>query len=126
VNNITTCETSKSVLIQLLTGDQKEIDKIIKAAENSGAVATIARYGLSDPSKAVSDAKNKAVENAMDEAQNRASAAGVKLGKVISISDLLEFPYLGVSMTEPIGLDSTKPGMVDVTSHMMVTYEIMG
>ena len=126
VNNNTTCETSKSVTIQLQTTDQNKIDKLLKAAKNSGAVVTIAGYGLSDPSKAVSDAKNKAVENARDEAQGRASAAGVKLGKVIGISDIPEYAYLDVIMSKPFGLDSNQPGTVDVTSHAIVTYEIIG
>lgn len=126
VNNISTCETSKSMLIQLQTADQNEIDKVLKATKNSGAVATIAGYGLSDPSKAVSDAKNKAVENARDDAQGRASAAGVKLGKVIGISDIPEYAYLDMSMSEPFGSNPSQPGMVDVTSHVMVTYEIIG
>lgn len=126
VNNNTTCETSKSVTIQLQTTDQNEIDKILKAAKNSGAVAMIAGYGLSDPSKAVTDAKKKAVENARDDAQGMASAAGAKLGKVMSISDIPEYAYLDTIMSKPFGLDSSQPGMVDVTSQVMVTYEMIG
>ncbi|MDD1752542.1 MAG: SIMPL domain-containing protein [Methanotrichaceae archaeon] len=129
VNNISTCETSKSVTIRLQTTDQNEIDKVLNAAKNSNASAMIAAYGLSDPSKAMSamsDAKEKAVENARDDAQGMASAAGAKLGKVIEISDVPEYAYLG-SMSKPFGLESSQPpGTVDVTSHVIVTYEIIG
>jgi uncharacterized protein YggE len=125
VNNNTTCETSKSVIIQLQTTAQNEIDKVLKAAKNSDAVAMIAGYGLSDSSKAVTDAKKKAVENARDDAQGMASAAGAKLGKVISISDIPEYAYLDIIMSKPFGFDSSQPGMVDVTSQVIVTYEMI-
>jgi hypothetical protein len=51
-----------------------------------------------------------------------ASAAGVKLGKAIDISDS---GYPDVSFSEPFGTPVTSCGTVSVTSYVAVTYEIL-
>ena len=123
VNNNTTCDyqsvnskkVSKSLLIRLETTDKKRIDLALNAARSAGATAEVSGYSLNDANESVADARKKAVENAKDNAQGMASAAGARLGKVLDIS---EYAYPNISAAD-------QPGMVDVTSYVVVTYEIL-
>ncbi|VVB69124.1 Uncharacterised protein [uncultured archaeon] len=123
-NNTTICEyesqsakkVSKSLLIRLKTTDEASINRVMNAARSSGASAEVFGYGLSDASSAITDARKKAVANAKENAEGMAQAAGARLGKVLDIS---EYAYPDISMSE-------QPGMVDVTSYVVVKYEILG
>jgi len=87
----------------------------LNAARSAGATAEVSGYSLNDANESVADARKKAVENAKDNAQGMASAAGARLGKVLDIS---EYAYPNISAAD-------QPGMVDVTSYVVVTYEIL-
>jgi uncharacterized protein len=123
VNNNTTCDyqsvdskkVSKSLLIRLETLDENSINAALNAARSAGATAEVSGYSLNDANESVADARKKAVENAKDNAQGMASAAGARLGKVLDIS---EYAYPNISAAD-------QPGMVDVTSYVVVTYEIL-
>lgn len=129
VNNTTVCEnTSKalnlltsSILVQLKTTDQSKVDSVLAAAKSQGAMASIMGYSITDKSQVVADARKKAIDNARSNAEDMASAAGVKLGKAIDISD---YGYPNVSFNEPFGSTSSR-GTVSVTSYVAVTYEIL-
>jgi uncharacterized protein YggE len=79
-------------------------------------------YSISDKSQAIAAARKKAIDNARSNAEDMASAAGVKLGKAIDIKD---YGYPNISFNEPFGSPSTLPGTVSVTSYVAVTYEIL-
>jgi len=123
VNNNTTCDyqsvdskkVSKSLLIRLETLDENSINAALNAARSAGATAEVSGYSLNDANESVADARKKAVENAKENAQGMASAAGARLGKVLDIS---EYAYPNISAAD-------QPGMVDVTSYVVVTYEIL-
>jgi len=123
VNNNTTCDyqsvdskkVSKSLLIRLETLDENSINAALNAARSAGATAEVSGYSLNDANQSVADARKKAVENAKENAQGMASAAGARLGKVLDIS---EYAYPNISAAD-------QPGMVDVTSYVVVTYEIL-
>lgn len=129
VNNTTVCENTSnalslltsSILVQLKTTDQSKIDSVLGAAKSQGAMASIVGYSISDKSQVVADARKKAIDNARSNAEDMASAAGVKLGKAIDISD---YGYPNVSFNEPLGSTSSR-GTVSVTSYVAVTYEIL-
>jgi uncharacterized protein len=127
VNNSTVCENStvqassleRSTIVRLKSVDNTRIDRVLEAAHSAKAQAYVAGYGLSDSSKAAAQARQKAVANAKENAAGMAAAEGVRLGKVLDISD---YGY-------PVGLDDysgslAQPGMVDVTSYVIVTYEL--
>ncbi|MDD1736759.1 MAG: SIMPL domain-containing protein [Methanothrix sp.] len=127
VNNSTVCENDTlqassleiSAVIRLNSTDESRINSLLNAAESAGAKAYLAGYGLSDSSKATAQARQKAVANARENAAAMAAAEGLRLGKVMDISD---YGY-------PAGLadyygSSSQAGMVDVTSYVIVTYEI--
>lgn len=130
VNNTTICENTSnalslltsSILIRLKTTDQSEVNSVLETAKSQGAVASIVGYSVSDKSQAIAEARKKAIDNARSNAEDVASAAGVKLGKAIDISD---YGYPDISFNEPFGSSVTSIGTVSVTSIVAVTYEIL-
>jgi uncharacterized protein YggE len=129
VNNTTICDVdstnasilSSSLTLRLNTTDKTRINNILEAARSAGASPDVIGYGLSDASSALADARRKAVEDARSNAQGMAGAAGVSLGNVVEIN---EYAYPGISTSQLFG-SSSSSGMVDVTTYVMVTYEIM-
>ncbi len=122
VNNNTTCETesqsakkvSKTLLVRLKTADESRINSVLNAARSAGASAEILEYGLRDSGSAVAAAHKAAISDAKKNAEDIAAAAGGRLGKVVDISEYSS-PYVS---------SSDQPGMVDVTSVVLATYEI--
>ncbi|VVB71303.1 Uncharacterised protein [uncultured archaeon] len=129
INNTTLCEINteqissleKSAIVRLNTNDLSRIDRVVNVAESAGAKAYVAGYSLSDAKVAVADARQKAVANAKDNAKGMAEAAGVRLGKVVGISDYA-YPDIGPADSYS---GFGKEGMVQVTSYVVVTYEIV-
>jgi uncharacterized protein YggE len=63
----------------------KALDAIV---QEGGATNVGASFGLADPKAAQAQARNLAIADARSRAQAMASAAGVRLGQVIRVSDL--------------------------------------
>jgi len=155
VNNTTICRdavtkiATEQMEIRLKTRNQARIDKVLNVSKASDVNAEIAGYALSDSSAALSEARKKAVDDARSNAEDYSSALGLKLGKVIQISEPSR-PEIGMAM--PFGMDrpfwmaprmragwplwlddpwkmgsgpgSFQSGMMDVTGYVVVTYEI--
>lgn len=127
VNNSTVCENNteqassleRSTIIRLKSIDESRINRVLDAARSAGAQAEVAGYGLSDAGKAATQARQKAVANAKENAAGMAAAEGMRLGAVLEISDY-GYP---AALNNYYG-SSTQPGMVDVTSHVIVTFEM--
>jgi len=126
VNNTTVCENRteqasslhRSTVIRLKTTEESKINNVLNAAKSAGADAYVAGYGLDDTKKAVTEARQKAVANARENAEGIAKAVGARLGKVLDISD---YAYPVIFGDPSLG----QKGMVDVTSYVVVTYEIV-
>ena len=127
INNKTVCDNSSiqataltlSAMVKLNSTEKGRIDQLLDAAESAGAEAYVAGYGLINSTAAKSQARDKAVANARADAEQMAAAEGLRLGQVLNISDYgypEEF-YGGV-------LESSGKDMVDVTSYVIVTYEL--
>ena len=127
INNKTVCDNSSiqataltlSAMVKLNSTEKGRIDQLLDAAESAGASAYVAGYGLFNSTAAQSRARDKAVANARTDAEQMAAAEGLRLGQVLNISDY-EYPeefYGGV-------LESSGKDMVDVTSYVIVTYEL--
>ncbi len=128
VNNSTVCDNDttslsslkRSTIIRLKSTDETRINHVLDAARSAGAQADVAGYGLSDFGKAAAaQARQKAVANAKENAAAMAAAEGLRLGAALDISD---YGY-------PMALNdyysgSAQLGMVDVTSYVVVTYEM--
>lgn len=127
INNSTVCDNSslqasaleRSAIIKLNGTDETRINEVLDAAQRAGAEAYVAGYSLSDSEAAKSRAREKAVANARENAAAMASAEGLRIGKVLDIADygIPEAMYEG-----PFG--SAENSMVEVTSYVMVTYEL--
>ena len=127
INNKTVCDNSSmqataltlSAMVKLNSTEKARIDQLHDAAESAGASAYVAGYGLFNSTAAQSRARDKAVANARADAEQMAAAEGLRLGQVLNISDY-GYPedfYGGV-------LESSGKEMVDVTSYVIVTYEL--
>lgn len=67
----------------------ENVGKVLDASLEAGANSVNSVYFIvNDPSKAQDEARTAAVKEAMAKAQTLATAAGVKVGKIISISDI--------------------------------------
>ncbi len=127
VNNSTVCENDttslssleRSAVIRLKSTDETRINHVLDAARSAGAQAYVAGYGLSDFGKAASEARQKAVANAKENAAAMAAAEGLRLGAVQDISDY-GYP---MALNDYYG-GTAQLGMVDVTSYVIVTYEL--
>lgn len=130
VNNTSVCENTtnasslitSSILINLKTTDESRVNAVLNAAKSQGASASVIGYSISDKGTAVAEARKKAIENARSNAEDMASAAGVKLGKAIDITD---YGYPDISMNAPFGSSANSRGTVSVTSYVAVIYEIL-
>lgn len=156
VNNTTKCEdvvasqVTERMILRLKTSDENETERVIENARSSGARATILGYALSDPDRAVADARKSALEDARSQAEDYAAAFGLKLGKSVGI-DEIGYPDIEVGpsydwdmpmrMHSRLGMDpfSMSPfsmmggffggdyipaGMAEVTAYVSVTYEV--
>ncbi|OPY54445.1 MAG: oxidative stress defense protein [Methanosaeta sp. PtaU1.Bin112] len=127
VNNSTICDNGttslssleRSIVIRLKSTDETRINHVLDAARSAGAEAEVAGYGLSDSSKAATQARAKAVANAKENAAAMAAAEGMRLGKVVDISD-----YGYPMALNDLSGGSAPLGTVDVKSFVLVTYEI--
>jgi uncharacterized protein YggE len=151
VCNNTTCVTvtnnavsrvKDQVTIRSDAEDVDLINRIIEASRVAGAEAEISGYDLVDETDAVAEARQRAVEDAEDEAANLASAAGLILGERLEISELSQpqisqqttdldpidmmniFDLAWTGMFNLIDAESTESGMVEVVYQVLVTYEV--
>jgi len=149
-NNITTCKdvtthlVGRQIAVRLTTTDETRVNEVLEAARSAGAQADVSSYRLTDTEGATAQARKKAVENARSIAQDYTDAFGMKLGKVVNVYEpsypemTFGYPF---RMHDPFfmgrhfwmdpfendrhfRLRSDLPGMVDVTSYVVVTYEI--
>jgi uncharacterized protein len=129
VNNSTICDVestdtstlTSALTLQLKTTNEERINQVLEAARSTGASSAVIGYSLSDSSPAVADARKKAVEDARSNAEGMAAAAGVRLGKVVDIS---EYAYPQVMLAQPV-ISSSRLDTVNVATYVVVTYEIM-
>lgn len=128
VNNTTVCQNitekasslERSTMVRLRTTDESKINAVLDAANSTNAKAYVEGFGLSDSDQAMAEARQKAVANAKENAKSMAAAAGARLVKVRDISD---YAYPTIETSEPDGI-LERSATVDVTSYVVVTYEI--
>ncbi len=98
----------------------KTLDAIV---QEGGATNISVSFGLADPKAAQAEARSQAIADARSRAQAMASAAGVRLGPVVRISDLSTSsrPPGGDAMPAAARVDTQVPvGQMDV----QVTVEV--
>jgi uncharacterized protein YggE len=101
--------------LQLKWHDVNTVGKVLDAlVQEGGATQVGVGFGLADPKVAQADARSLAIADARTRAQAMATAAGVKLGSVLRVSDLATYgggpsykdfaPAAGATQTQvPVG-----------------------
>jgi uncharacterized protein YggE len=125
-------EVSNQVTITLDLTDEVDVGEVLDAAVGAGtnSVESVT-FGLQDPTSVQEEALEDAVTDAVGKADVISEAAGVNLGRILSISvggassvptaeNKIYFAS-DVAATTPI-----VPGDVEVTATVTITYEIEG
>lgn len=102
----------------------KTLDAIV---QEGGATSIAVSFGFNDPKAAQAEARSLAVADAHSKAQAMASAAGVKLGQVLLISDLgvtSRYPAPIAYAGAAAGPTQVPVGELDVSVNVEVDYSI--
>jgi uncharacterized protein YggE len=106
------------------------IDAVVVAGGDLTRVNSV-YFSIDDPTEYQKEARDKAVADARNKAEQLASQSGVKLGKATYISENLYYPptprYGGVMMDEGTpGMTPTpiSPGETEITLNVQITYVI--
>jgi uncharacterized protein YggE len=123
-------EVSNQVTFSLNLTDEVDVGEVLDAAVGAGTNSVEGiTFGLRDPTSVQEEALEGAVVDAMGKAEVISEAAGVTLGRILSISEGGASPVpmaeskvyfaADVATTTPI-----VPGDVEVTATVTITYEI--
>lgn len=75
-----------NVSVSIKTNNIEQVSQVIEAATKAGANQVQGTtFQVEDPAKYREEARNMAIENAKEQAQNLADSLGIKLGKVVNI-----------------------------------------
>ena len=102
------------------------LDAVIEAGANN---IWGVNFSLEDPKVAQGDARTKAIADAQARAEALAELTGVKLGPVMSVSEVIgnstyPMPAMAVSERAAGGVESISPGELEVTYQVQVAYFI--
>jgi uncharacterized protein YggE len=114
--------------------DQSVLEKVLDGAVNNGANEVDGvNFSFNSPDALQQQAQEAAIANAKVKAQALAKAAGLSLGKVVSVSETSSgfptpMPYALAAMAPNSAQTSVapdiQPGSQDVTETMSVTFEV--
>jgi uncharacterized protein YggE len=124
-------QASEDLLLKWRSVDStgKTLDALV---QEGGATRISVGFGLADPKAAQAEARPLAITDARSKAQAMATAAGVKLGPVVRISDLSFSGWVGAPMqfgaaSAPVKDVSQVPvGQLDVQVSVEVDFAIAG
>jgi uncharacterized protein YggE len=125
-------EVSNQVTLTLDLTDDVDVGEVLDAAVGAGANSVDSvTFGLQDPTSVQEEALEDAVNDAMGKAEVISEAAGVNLGRILSISEGGTSPVPMAESRVYFAADVASatpivPGDVEVTATVTVTYEIEG
>jgi len=118
--------------VQVTIRDLSKLSQVMKAAIEAGANNISGpTFNLSDPSSLRTEARQKAVDDALATATELAELNGVAVGQVVSISEVINSGayYVSEVASTAYGLggggDVISPGEVNVNVQLQITYEIL-
>ncbi|TSC66147.1 MAG: hypothetical protein G01um101477_198 [Candidatus Doudnabacteria bacterium Gr01-1014_77] len=130
--HITGYSTNQTVTVKV--NDLEKVGKILDGLTKNGAnQINGVNYTFQDPDNFREQAREAALKNAREKAENLARAAGVRLGKLISFSEnaggVVPMPYYADKAYSGMGgggsaVPSVEPGVQDITAQISVSYEI--
>jgi uncharacterized protein YggE len=119
--------------IQLTVRDLDKLSRVLEVAIEAGAnnISSV-NFSLSDPSGLRTQARQKAVEDALATAEELAELNGVAVSEVVSISEVITDGayYVSELSTPPLGIGGggagpISPGDVDVSVRLQITYAML-
>jgi len=118
-----------SNMVQVTIRQLDQVGEIIDEAVAAGANSV---YGISfaidDPSELQGEARTLAIADAQAKAEELARLAGVKLGPVMVVSEVIGVPglqgYVGGGGAMPVPAAPISPGELEFTLQVQVTYAI--
>jgi uncharacterized protein YggE len=115
-----------SVTVRALDTVGDVLDAVIEAGANNIWGVT---FSLEDPKLAQADARTEAIADAKARAEALAGLAGIKLGPVMSVSEIIgsgAYPALSMAVTDRAagGAESISPGELEVAYQVQVAYFI--
>lgn len=119
-----TATNSVEVTVRNLDNLGSLLDQVVSAGGNQ---ITGIRFDLSDPSKAMDQAREAAMKDAMHKAQQLATLAGARLGAVVTINESSSAPIPYAAMQARADTASSvpvSPGSQPVTVDLQVTWEL--
>jgi len=113
-----------SNVAQIRTRDVAGVGRLVDAAVTAGAnVVRNVHVTLDEPARAESEARARAMQDAADKARQLAAAAGVRLGRLLSVTE--SGPVRPVArMTAAFAPGPVEPGQLDVTVTLEARYAI--
>lgn len=116
---------------QLVTLTLRDITKagttLDSLVRDTGATNATIAFSLDDPKDAQAEARKLAVEDARAKAQSMASAAGISLGRILSISDQsVGMPFKGIELRQSAGAADTQipVGDLQIAVQVQIQFEI--
>ena len=113
--------------LQITVRDLDKAGDVVDTATAKGATDVNGLwFEVEDPARAMDEARAAAIGKARTSAQAMASAAGVTLGAVVSISETASFnpgPYYGMDMRAEAATQ-IQPGTQDIQASVTVIFEI--
>ena len=125
-NNISGYTGNASLVITVRK--QELVSQVITAATEAGANQVYnSGFTVDDPSKYREEARNKAIQNAKDQAQKLSKELGIKLGKVVNIVESTPGPDRIVPLLRSEaglgGAPDLQPGSQTITSIVTLYFE---
>ena len=123
---------SASTNLSIKVRQIKKVNEVIDAATADGAnqVGGV-NFDIDDRTKLENEAREEAVADAKEKAENAAKIAGFKLGRIVNYSENLgDFPgpiplrAMAVGSAEDSQATQVEPGSTDVTVNVTLSYEI--
>jgi uncharacterized protein YggE len=107
----------------------KALDRLV---QNDGATNASIAFSLDDPKKAQADARKQAIDDARSKADAMAQTAGVRLGRIVAITDSssqpIPLPYqrfdVAAPQAQPAPAAQVPAGELQVVVHVQVQFEI--
>jgi uncharacterized protein YggE len=113
--------------VTVRTNDTSGVGKILDAAiaAGSNSIQSVS-FDLKDSKPQMDSALKLAIEDAQRKAKVMASAAGVKLGKILDVSGGYSYtaPAARYNLLEGAAPTPILPGQMDVTASISITYQI--
>jgi uncharacterized protein len=112
-------------VVEVRARDVDRVGAIVDAAVGAGAnVVSQVQFRLADRAKVEAEARRLAMQDAASKAQQIAAAAGVRLGKLLSVSEAHTPPFLGRVAMAATGGGPVEAGQLEVIISVSARYAI--